>query len=364
MRHFLLALGVNVAPNCRPLSYAQQDARRVHEMLTGSLGCVTNSELLLGGQATRKEVVRRLRSPALALLPPEQLTVYFSGHGGPEGIALSDDILTYRDLGVLLRNIGSPHKTIVLDTCHAGSAMRLHDQPVVGFGGEELDTAWVRALRWACPDLRVFAAVGPNDLSREDSSLQGGIFTCAWLQGLRTAPGDIEANGYYFISDAMSFCEADRIIAKRSAYEARPRLISRHPAGTLPLLCSQWQAPAGSASLLGCRILPFRPAVSVRFNTDERRHVATRVEWNAVASTGAVVAQGHETVVPHAESMVFDYRLHVEPAVFDHHPVLGHWLAIGLDIELTWNLCLRDDVGRCLDSGSWTTFYGRTARAA
>ncbi len=364
MEHFLLALGVNVAPKCHPLRYAEDDARRVHELLTGSLGCVTSAQQRLGAHATCKEVVRLLRSPSLALLPPDQLTLYFSGHGGPEGIALADDILTYKELGELLRDLRSPHTTVVLDTCHAGSAIRLHDRPVVGFGGEELDTAWAQALRRACPDLRIFAAVGPTELSREDPGLRGGVFTWAWLRGLRTAPGDIWAYGHYFVSDAMAFRHAHRIIAERFPFAARPRLLSRHPAGTLPLLCSQWQVPAGSASLVSTHIIPSRPAITVRFNTRERRHVATRMEWSAVTATGAVVAQGCETVVPRAEAMVFDCPLRVAPAALDRDPVLGYWLAMGLDIELTWNVCLRDDVGRCLDSGSWTTFYGRLASAA
>ena len=176
MSHRLLALGVNVAPRARPLRHAEDDARRVHEMLTGSRGWVTDDELLLREPPPTTRSSDALRAMAFAGWQPDQLTLYFSGHGNGAGIALADKVLPYQELGYWLGNIGARIKVLILDTCHAGSAARIFNERVAGFGGEALDAAWVQALDRAVPGLRIFAAVGAAEFAREAPMLRGSIF--------------------------------------------------------------------------------------------------------------------------------------------------------------------------------------------
>ncbi len=82
------------------------------------------------GDATYDEVIGNLRAMAFAGWQPDQLTLYFSGHGNGAGIALADKVLPYQELGYWLGNIGARIKVLILDTCHAGSAARIFNERV------------------------------------------------------------------------------------------------------------------------------------------------------------------------------------------------------------------------------------------
>src|SRR3954452_22192581 len=81
VRRYALVVGINryQSDNIPALSYAQQDARSMEELLD-QLGFSVRS--LLGRQATQAALAAELT--ALSSLPPETadlLLLYFSGHG-------------------------------------------------------------------------------------------------------------------------------------------------------------------------------------------------------------------------------------------------------------------------------------------
>ncbi len=364
MGHRLLSLGVNVGPRARALSFAEADATRVRDLLTSSRGSVKNdAELLLGAAATREAVLARL--DYLRWFPPaHQLTIFFSGHGSPRGILLANGELTYAELASYLREIATPHKVLVLDACFAGAAARLFNERIAGFGGEVLDAAWLDALERACPGLRIFAAVGPDQVSREDPKLRGGVFTCAWLAALRTSPGDLLIGDNYFISDLSAFERADGLIAQRYPSHPRPQLISRCEQGTLPILLSQYETPTGFAYAVGIESIPGRWAASVRAHAFERRNVATFIEWTVVAMTGTVVGQGRQLCYAKSDQDRFDVAMPADVAAILGDRFLGFWLRQGTGVELTWHVDIRDEVGHYLDRQVFSDVYRLRARVA
>jgi hypothetical protein len=347
--HRLLSLGVNVGPGARALSFAEADATRVRNLLTSSRGSVNDdAELLVGSAATREAVLTRLYD--LRWFPPtHQLTIFFSGHGSPRGLLLADGELTYAELATYLSPIPTPHKVLVVDACFAGAAARLFNERIAGFGGEALDEAWLEGLERACPGLRIFAAVGHDQKSREDTKLRGGLFTCAWLAALRTAPGDLLIGDNYFISDLWSFQRADSLIAQRYPNDPRPQLISRCKQGTLPLLVSQHETPMGFAYVVGIHSVAGQWAAVVGIHAFERRNVATFVEWTVVAMTGTVVGKGRQLHYPKSAPDSFEVAMPADVNSILGDRLLGSWLRQGTGVELTWHVDIRDDVGHYLD---------------
>jgi len=68
----------------------------------------------------------------LIIFPPDHFLFAWTGHGGENGIALADGILTYDELAYRLGAIDARVKVAIFSTCHAGAARRQFETRVAG----------------------------------------------------------------------------------------------------------------------------------------------------------------------------------------------------------------------------------------
>jgi hypothetical protein len=234
MPNGLLSLGVNKTPlSPTTLRFAERDAARFGHVFTSSRAPFRpeDARVLLGDRANLRDV--RSHLDMLALFPPRNFVMSWAGHGGSDGIALADGLLSYAELGERVERIDARTKMAFFGTCHAGGAERMFEERVAGLAG--LDFAWSQALQAACPGLRVLMAVGRNQVAYDDPKVQSSRFHFALFRALTCLPGDIAHNGFRWISDAALVPRLRAIIGESWPGEALPYLVGPTGAcGKLP----------------------------------------------------------------------------------------------------------------------------------
>ncbi len=187
-----------------PLTYAEKDCLDMYETLTDpSIGrfSTTNTSMLLGAEATTRNVQDTLLDQVVTNRTQDDVVlVYFSGHGFITGsrqkayLATSDvsltSLLSQPNAGIAMDFLhdaifmASPaqHVLFILDCCHSGAFI----PPKISSRGERPIPALIDNRFFSGGIGRVaLVACPPDTASRENASLQNGIFTHYLLRGLR-----------------------------------------------------------------------------------------------------------------------------------------------------------------------------------
>ena len=232
MQPHLLYMAVNTprgAPN--PLHFAETDACRIARAFTSSRGIVPPHHAfgLLGQMAT----IAAIRRTIVASVPwaSNILILYWNGHGSPDptgALAAYDAAYPYTQLAADLNALGLKTLTIILNTCHAGAAIRAF-RATVGFAGDAplVRLAFAEALERACPGARLLVAVSAADVTYEDPAIRGTRYTHALLGAIRCARGDIPARGLSLISDVALARSARRLFHELWPHDAPPTCTDR-----------------------------------------------------------------------------------------------------------------------------------------
>lgn len=130
-KYYALVIGNNNYQHLRPLNFAQNDARAVHEVLTQKYGF--QSELLLDG--TRGEIFRRVDQYKSILQPADSLLIYYAGHGsqdasdsywmGVDAVSVASGSLemygvSSSALARWLAAVPARHVLVIADSCYSG----------------------------------------------------------------------------------------------------------------------------------------------------------------------------------------------------------------------------------------------------
>jgi hypothetical protein len=186
----------------RPLQYAEQDARRMYDLVT-ELGGVEKERayLVLGGTA---QDVRRAVDEAkgriheLSRLGPTVLMVYVSAHADETSLHLEGTSLPIAALRETVRQTPATLRLVIIDACRTGAETTLKGGtagPAVSVnlhGSEKLKG-----------DLFI-RSTGSGEPAQEWSFLGGALFTHHLVTGLRGA-ADVDENGRVSLSESYSY---------------------------------------------------------------------------------------------------------------------------------------------------------------
>lgn len=181
---YAVIVGVDVyrlEPARNNLRFSDDDARNFYQFLRSPVGGSvpgTNLLLLTGSRATHSNIVRALSLFACAR-PEDRVIFYFSGHGTPGAFVphdfdpQTDRILTHQTVKAAFRASRARTKFCLADACFSGSIRTKPTQPTSAPG---LDNA---------PNVVVFMASRPHELSVEMPRLGQGVFTHFLIKGLQ-----------------------------------------------------------------------------------------------------------------------------------------------------------------------------------
>jgi predicted nucleic acid-binding Zn-ribbon protein len=133
-KYYAIVIGNNNYQNLRPLNFAHNDARAVHEVLTQRYRF--ESDLLL--DATRGDIFRQVEALKGILKPEDSLLIYYAGHGSQDesdsywlGIDATSTAPTALELyGVSsstlarwLASMPAKHVMVIADSCYSGKGI-------------------------------------------------------------------------------------------------------------------------------------------------------------------------------------------------------------------------------------------------
>ena len=235
----------------RPLLYAQEDARRLHEILVRLGGIASeDAELLLGKKAedflSALARMERKAQQASARGEATALFVYFSGHAKEGALWLDGTALPFEALKSRLAEAPADIRVAIFDACHSGAMTRAkgaHRAPAF-----EVETQTRRDAR----GLVILTSSAADEDSQESDEIGGSYFSHHLTSGL-LGDADRSGDGRVTLSEAYAYAY-DRTLADTAASSggAQHATFSYALAGNGDWVITDLQRPEGvvlSASL-------------------------------------------------------------------------------------------------------------------
>ncbi len=261
---------VNGAPNQRNLAGAVNDARRMADLATSSLGFPANDVVLLTDlDATRAGILKAFRKELIEKTAPgDRVLFYYAGHGaqvsdvsGDETEDGLDEVLVPTDasadlgapdatlggvvlddeIDALVSELKGREVTVIVDACHSGTitrgaleARQTAPRPgytpvrtITPFGPLTLSAAMrtvegrlkqrgdatlvsARSIAGG-PKLAVWTAVTSAQYALEDMSVGGsaGLFTSRFVRGLTDFAADMNGNGIVTPAELIDYLRVE-----------------------------------------------------------------------------------------------------------------------------------------------------------
>jgi hypothetical protein len=204
-----------------PLEYAEEDARRFHELVLDLGGVEPGRAYLLTGK-TAPDVLRTLavvrgRLEELSARGPTSLLLYVSAHGDQESLHLSGTRLTLAELRATLAELPTRFRVIILDACQTASQVRQKG----GAPGPDVPIA-LEAQTAASGEVFLSSA-SPGEPAQEWGYLGGALFTHHLFAALRGA-ADFDNDGNITLTEAYSYAYRHTVVdaAHASSRPQRP----------------------------------------------------------------------------------------------------------------------------------------------
>jgi hypothetical protein len=222
-RFALVASSNDGGPSRTRLRFANSDGESIGRVLA-NLGGVREGDLIMVGDATRASLTqafadlkKRIAHEARPQLRRE-VFVYYSGHSDEEGLLLSGERVSYRELRQWIDGAGAEVRIAILDSCASGSLIRLkggvHRAPF-------LSDVSTQARGHA-----FLTASSADEAAQESDRVGAAFFTHYLLSGMRGA-ADANHDRRVTLNEAYQFAynetlqrtETSRAGAQHPAYD-------------------------------------------------------------------------------------------------------------------------------------------------
>lgn len=230
-------------PAERPLKFADNDARRVRDVMV-SLGGVRSEHAFFLNEPNRGALfaaIERAKTVAQHHRAEEvTLVFYFSGHGDRDALHLGSDRVLVSELSAKLAEVPAGLRIAVTDACRA-----TRDK---GFTADEPFTISATMIPQASGQVWLHAS-SDGEAAQESDELQGALFTHAWLSGLRGA-ADTNGDARVTLDESFAFAHSQTLIrsAKSSGVMQKPEAVMTLREAA-PVVLTQTSAHVASVTL-------------------------------------------------------------------------------------------------------------------
>lgn len=209
---YALLVGSNRAgPGQKTLRFAQEDARRVLDVLT-QVGGYTHDRITVVLDPGRQQLLEALDTIATKLKAHADrgedslFLFYYSGHARARALNMGPEELALADLRKRLTGMPATVTVAILDACQTGAISRVKGAaPAADFSYNS-----VNDLKTA--GVAVMASSAASELSQEAATLRSSYFTHHLLTGLRGA-ADEDADGSVTLSEAYRYAYNRTLVA-------------------------------------------------------------------------------------------------------------------------------------------------------
>lgn len=174
-RTYVLSVGVGKqGTGCNDLSMTPNDAIDFANLMKKHTNDVT---MVTSANATKDNIIAKLRQIADAATEQDRIYFLFSGHGGTGLIVAYDDFITYDEIVNILNKSKSPMCVCFIDACMSGSAVTGTGNALAANGKKNV--AFLTACR-------------PEEVSFENPTIGRGVLAQSIIKGMR---GKSDADG-------------------------------------------------------------------------------------------------------------------------------------------------------------------------
>ncbi|MBX2891313.1 MAG: caspase family protein [Saprospiraceae bacterium] len=198
-------VGVGRYTSMPSLKFTDDDAYRFYSFL-GSVegGAVPQSQMtiLIDEDATRENILRKMREYFLKADANDVVILYFSGHG-LNGCFLPVDYdgynnkLRHDEIKQIFKQSKAKHKLCIADACHSGSLNQGAGAMAAKSPVPVTLQRYYQAFEDANGGVALLMSSKAEELSLEDHGLRQGVFTYYLLQGMK---GKADTNNDYLIT--------------------------------------------------------------------------------------------------------------------------------------------------------------------
>ena len=214
---YVVLIGINkykvhsdARKNWKHLKYTGRDVKGISRILTGP-GKVPkrNIKVLTNRKASKRRIIRTLKTWLKRAGPKDTVLVYFSGHGaaGSDGIsywmaydtpknAVESGVGHYT-LNGILATLQTSRVVLVVDACQSG-------QGIKGARGGDGRKGVIDPSIYQSMGRAVIASSKQNQYSYESSQLKHGIFSYVLMQAL-SGKGDLDKDGVVTVMEAYQY---------------------------------------------------------------------------------------------------------------------------------------------------------------
>ncbi|MBK7937716.1 MAG: caspase family protein [Lewinellaceae bacterium] len=200
-----VVVGVGSYTSMPSLKFTDDDAYRFYSFL-GSVegGALPENQmsLLIDEDATRANILKKMREYFLRADENDVVLLYFSGHG-LEGCFLPVDYdgynnkLRHEEIKQVFNESKAKHKLCIADACHSGSLSYGNGSLAAKSPASVSLQRYYQAFEDADGGVALLMSSKSEELSLEDHGLRQGVFTYYVLQGLK---GNADTNNDYLVS--------------------------------------------------------------------------------------------------------------------------------------------------------------------
>jgi hypothetical protein len=203
---FALLIGNNISNlEDGALRWAEEDARRVHDLLI-EIGNIAEGRaiLLLGAEKDQiRSAFARLRGQVEEATRQGYRTevfVFYSGHADSESLHIRSSFLPILEFKQLINEIPADTRVTIIDACRAGRINASRSKGALH--GPAFDISLARDLG---PSGHVtLTSAGKNEIAQESDELRSSFFTHYMLSGLRGA-ADSNLDGRVTLAEIYSY---------------------------------------------------------------------------------------------------------------------------------------------------------------
>lgn len=187
------------------LKFTDDDAFRFYSFLRSVEGGALPENqitILVDEDATRENILKKMRENFLKADANDVVLLYFSGHG-LEGCFLPVDYdgynnkLRHEEIKQIFKQSKAKHKLCIADACHSGS-LNYGNGSLAAKGPSPVTLdRYYKAFEEADGGIALLMSSKAEELSLEDQGLRQGVFTYYVLQGLK---GRADLNSDYLIT--------------------------------------------------------------------------------------------------------------------------------------------------------------------
>lgn len=278
---FALVVGSNAGgPVQAPLRYAEDDARRVSDVLRtlGGYDAAQVRQLVQPSAAGLRDALDEVRNRIAPLAQSGVRTrffFYYSGHARADALNLGPEQLPLGELRQAILALPATMSIVVLDGCQSGAFSRVK-------GAERAaDFSWNSVERLNTEGIAVIASSSALELSQESEELRSSYFTHHWLVALRGG-GDRDGDGRVTLSEAYQYAYNHTLAttAQTAVGEQHATLETNlrgkdDVALTRPALANtRLRIPPSSKAACSCNACPAGPC-----SRSSTKHAARRSYW-------------------------------------------------------------------------------------